>query len=196
MSKPIPGQAADPGVIARAASGDQDAFYAIYGLYFDRVYGYLTVALRSAADAEVVAAEAFNALRAALPEFDPSSGDFTVWLFGLARACAVAHLRETSPEELRPSGSIASRRRARLSGARARSELKLDGVPDGDCLLVLERLPFEQRQIVMLRFMAGLDLEQTAFVVRRNLDAVADLEEEALGALAQGLGRLAAAPGP
>jgi RNA polymerase sigma-70 factor (ECF subfamily) len=81
---PPPRRAPAPGdeeaLIARARGGDSAAFRALVGMYQDRAYGLALRILRSPADAEEVAQDAFVRAWRSLPQF---RGDarFSTWLY-------------------------------------------------------------------------------------------------------------------
>src|SRR4029077_11161841 len=85
-------------IVARIQAGDSELFGALYTRYFDRVYGYLRVALNDPHEAEDGAQQGFVKVFQALPGYEQRSHTFSAWLFTIVRN----HLRD----ELRRRGRL------------------------------------------------------------------------------------------
>jgi len=160
----------------RAAQEDPADFDVLYRRYLDRVYGYAFYALGDHHDAEDATERTFLAALAALPSFRDEGASFRAWLFRIAR------------------NTVSNARRTRW---RRRTEPMPDGfdhpAPDTDpaglvaradetrrVLRALADLPDERRQVVILRFVDGLNAREIGQVLDRSPGAARVLLHRAL----------------
>jgi RNA polymerase sigma-70 factor, ECF subfamily len=134
------------------------AFDQLYRSSRDDVYAYVASLLRDAAAAEEVTAAAFERAYRKRHRFDPERGEPRAWLFSIARNAALDELRRrgrqaeltAEPEDLdaRPfeEGAEHSERRLAVSAA-------------------LERLEPGERELIALKFFAGLENREIARVL-------------------------------
>jgi RNA polymerase sigma-70 factor, ECF subfamily len=134
------------------------AFDRLYRTSRDDVYAYVASLLRDAPAAEEVTATAFERAYRKRNRFDPQRGEPRAWLFGIARNAALDELRRrgrqaeltAEPADLQSYGSEErvehSERRLAVSAA-------------------LERLEPRERELISLKFFAGLSNAEIAQVV-------------------------------
>src|SRR3954453_12894931 len=134
----------------RARDGDDDALRLIYLLYADNVFGFVAAIVRDEHDAEDITSEVFARLPRALSHYKPSSTPFAAWLLRVARNAALDHLRAQRSvplAEVHATGETAElHARERLEGLTA----------------ALAALPEDQRQVMVLRLVAGLTPAEVA----------------------------------
>lgn len=169
----------DADLAARARSGDTLALGRLYDRFYPAVFRYALARLGSGADAEDVAEETFLKVVRAIDRYEPRGGvPFSAWLFRIARNELVSFLRRRSAGVVtEPLGDEA---------APAEGDL----VADLDRKLLLERtwraveqLPDAQRQVVALRFGAGLSVMETAKALGKREGNVRVLQHHALAKL-------------
>lgn len=167
-------------LVVRFQLGDPDAFREIYTRHFDGVYSYLLTALRDRHEAEDSAQEVFIRALRGLERYEFRGSPFEAWLFRIVRNHTLNVKRRAalvSPTE--PARIDLWRdereRRAAIGSVRAQR--------DQDLLLFVERLPLSQRQVLVLRYMVGLDWADIASVLDRSNGAVRQLEQRALNYL-------------
>ena len=133
------------------------AFERLYRSSRDDVYAYVASLLRDAPAAEEVTAAAFERAYRKRNRFDPERGEPRAWLFGIARNAALDELRRrgrqaeltAEPADLENFGSEGvehSERRLAVSAA-------------------LERLEPGERELIALKFFAGLANAEIAQVL-------------------------------
>lgn len=147
--------------LVRAARDDPHAFGALHLRYEDRIYRYMRSRTESAEDAADLTQQVFLRALDALPRYDERGLPFAAWLFRIARNAATdAHRRRRDtlawdmlPEALQRASNDGPEeevlRRESLDRMRA----------------LLAALPAREREMILLRFVAGLTLEETARVV-------------------------------
>jgi RNA polymerase sigma-70 factor (ECF subfamily) len=144
---------------AREAPSDADlAFDRLYRSSRDDLYAYVAGLLRDPAAAEEVTAAAFERAYRKRHRFDPERGEPRAWLFGIARNAALDELRRrgreaelsAEPADLHSSGAAegAERSERRLAVSAA-----------------LERLAAGERELIALKFFAGLGNAEIAQVL-------------------------------
>jgi RNA polymerase sigma-70 factor (ECF subfamily) len=134
------------------------AFDRLYRSSRDDVYAYVASLLRDAPAAEEVTAATFERAYRKRNHFDPERGEPRAWLFGIARNAALDELRRrgrqaelaAEPEDLEShsveEGAVHSERRLTVSAA-------------------LEQLAPRERELIALKFFAGLENREIARVL-------------------------------
>jgi RNA polymerase sigma-70 factor (ECF subfamily) len=144
-------------LVAAATDAPRDADLAFGELYRssrDDVYAYTAGLLRDRAAAEDVTATAFERAYRKRSRFDPNRGSGRAWLFGIARNAALDELRRRGRQaELTVDPIDAS------SADAERSEQRLILVA------ALEKLDARERELVALKFFAGLANGEIAAVL-------------------------------
>jgi RNA polymerase sigma-70 factor (ECF subfamily) len=174
-------------------SGDESAFTALYQRYFDRVYGYLRVALKDRHAAEDAAQQVFMNLMQGLTTYERRGQPFDAWLFTVVRNFAIRQVSKTSRVDVVDPVEI-NDRQERNGGAEAEELTALSWVSDPDLLILIERLPANQRQVLALRYMLGLKPNEIAEVLECSPNHVSVLQYRALGFLRQRLTALGRQP--
>jgi RNA polymerase sigma-70 factor (ECF subfamily) len=167
-------------LVAQIQGGDLDAFSTLYMRYFDRVYGYLRLALNDAHEAEDVTQDIFIRVLDALPRYERRAQPFRAWLFVIVRNHALNVLRQSrrlelvAPEEL----PVAEERweDERLGEA-------LDWITDRELMMFVERLPLPQRQVLLLRYVLDLGFAEIAVMLGRHSEDARTLHKRAVGML-------------
>jgi RNA polymerase sigma-70 factor (ECF subfamily) len=147
-------------LVAAAEEAPREAdlsFDRLYRSSRDDVYAYAASLVRDPAAAEEVTATAFERAYRKRSRFDPSRGEARAWLFGIARNAALDELR----------------RRGRAGGVAEQAAVVEDG--SGDVAetglrrvvlrAALESLAPRERELVALKFFAGLTNAELASVI-------------------------------
>jgi len=165
-------------VVEAAQQGDQASLGMLYDHYFPRVYRYVASRLSSNEDAEDVTTEIFLRVIENLRSFSFRGLPFGAWVFRIARNEVVSHVR---------------RQKVRSATAEL-SETIRDPSPDHVDELVIaftvatvkaaaEKLPEAQRQVIALRFGAGLSVAETAQTLGKTENNVKVLQHKAIAKL-------------
>ena len=150
----------------RARDGDEDALRLLFLLYADNVFGFVLSIVHDEHDAEDITSEVFARLPRALTHYRVSSTPFVAWLLRVSRNAALDHLRA---QRSVPLAEVPANSRAELH-----AHERLD-----DLRSALEALPFDQRQVMVLRLVAGLTPAEVAERIGRSVDAVHALQHRA-----------------
>lgn len=164
-------------LLLRARGGDKDAFGALFRRLSPGVAGYLRA--HRCPDVEDVTSEVFLAAFRGISRFEGDSAALRAWLFSLAHRRRVDAIRRAvrSPQVVDAG-----------LGDDPRSEPSAEDsalAHTGGALALLHRLTEDQREVLALRVVADLSLEDTAVALGRSVGAVKSLQHRALEALRQ-----------
>jgi RNA polymerase sigma-70 factor (ECF subfamily) len=160
----------------RASRGDERAAAALFDEYHPRVYRYAAARLGVGASAEDAASETFARVVREIGRFRWRGAGFEGWLFRIARNVIVDMQRREGRELPMPVAieppepSREGQPEASVLGMESASELRA----------LLDELPPEQREVLLLRFGAGLDTNATGRAMDRNANAIRQLQLRAL----------------
>lgn len=168
-------------LVAQIQAGDRQVFKELYLRYFDRVNAYLSLMLEDEAEANAATQTAFRMALSELPAYRFENGSFEGWLCRFVRRAGRRQVVGGDAPKAREEGRPASSQGA-AAGA-AEPELDLTTISDGVILRMIPRLPRSERELVILRYMFGLSLEELSAVVERSADEVGTRHQQALASL-------------
>jgi RNA polymerase sigma factor (sigma-70 family) len=164
-------------LLLRARGGDKDAFGALFQRLSPGVAGYLRA--HRCPDVEDVTSEVFLAAFRGISRFEGDAAALRPWLFSLAHRRRVDAIRRAvrRPQvvDAGPDDDPRSEPSAEDSAL----------AHTGGALALLHRLTEDQREVLALRVVADLSLEDTAVALGRSVGAVKSLQHRALEALRQ-----------
>jgi RNA polymerase sigma factor (sigma-70 family) len=148
-----------PLAAVRQSSGIE--FESLYRSSRDDVYAYVATLLRDPSLAEDVTATAFERAYRHRRSFAPRRGSPRAWLFGIARNAALDELRRR-----KRSGSLV--REISSADERSPAELAEVALRRTSVREALARLSARERDLVALKFHAGLTNSELAHVLRTS----------------------------
>jgi RNA polymerase sigma-70 factor, ECF subfamily len=168
--------------IARTKEGDASALHFLYVRYADDVYGYVNSIVRDSHEAEDVTQNVFAKLTGAIRKYEPREVPFAAWILRVARNAALDHVRG---RRLVPCEEIRTSDEGREQAGLERSQ----------CLrAALERLTAEQRQVLVLRHVAGLSPVEIAQRLGKTEGSIHGLHHRARNEMRAALLELEAGP--
>ncbi len=159
----------DEADLIRMAQEHPSAFASLYQRYLPRVYNYVRARLESDEDAADLTQQIFLQALDALPAYQPRGAPFAAWLFQIARN-AVTDLyrrRKTIVSWDSLHGMVLALPEQQDMDARLVHQERLARLKT-----LLARLNPAQRELLALRFAAGLSARQIALVVGKSPAAV------------------------
>jgi len=143
--------------VRRAQRGEREAIGLLYARYADDVQGYVRSILRDRHEAEDVTQQVFAKLITSIGKYEQREVPFFAWMLRVARNVALDHIRarravpvgKVRLTETESSGPV---------GARPVDELRE----------VLYDLPRDQREVLVLRHVAGLSPREIAACTGRT----------------------------
>jgi RNA polymerase sigma-70 factor (ECF subfamily) len=168
--------------VARAQEGDRSALQFLYIRYAKEVHRYVNSIVGDHHEAEDITQGVFLKLMRVIGSYSPREVPFAAWLRRVARNAALENLRSKRPvpvRELHP-------------GQPSGEELRTERVRD--LRQAFERLPNDQREVLILRHLAGLSPPEIARVLEKTEAAVHGLHHRARNAFKDALRELEAMP--
>jgi RNA polymerase sigma-70 factor (ECF subfamily) len=168
-------------VLAGAQAGAEWAFALLYRDLNPRLLRYLGAHAPSVA--EDLTADTWLAAARQLAGFEGGEGDFRAWLFTIAYRQLVQHWRQTTRRRTDPVGpesfpELAAPDDPEAAGVSAMS------ARDAAAALAAA-LPPDQAQVILLRVVAGLDVDQVATLLGKRAGTVRVLQHKAIRRLAE-----------
>jgi RNA polymerase sigma-70 factor (ECF subfamily) len=174
---------ADPGHafernLERARGGSPPACQWLYESVAGRVAGYLR--LHGAREPDDLTSEVFLRVFDHLHGFDGDEAGFRSWVFTIAHRLLIDERRKASrrPETVELSDTVA----ARAAGGNAEVEA-FHALEQADTVAMLAALHPDQRDVLVLRIVADLNVEQVAQVLGKSKGAVKSLQHRGVAAL-------------
>jgi RNA polymerase sigma-70 factor (ECF subfamily) len=169
-------------LVTDAKRGDREAFGRIFDVYAVPIHRFIASRVNRPSDAEDLTQLVFVKALEALPRYEARGIPFGGWLFRLARNAIIDQIR-TRRDHL--SLVVAVTRETDDAGPEARAALKDDL---DEVARALAGLTDDQREVIELRFFAGLSVLETAVAMGRQEGTVRGLQFRALAALRRALG--------
>ncbi|MCY7396869.1 MAG: sigma-70 family RNA polymerase sigma factor [Nocardioides sp.] len=159
-------------LVELARQGDSDAFGMLYDHYQPSVYRFLFYRTRSVVLAEDLTSETFFRALRSMDGFRWQGKDFGAWLMTIARNIATDHFKagrtrlELTTEDMALHDSATDGPEAAVLASLTNEAL----------LGALGELPLEQRDCLVMRFLQGMSIAETAAVLGRSDGAVKQLQ--------------------
>ena len=180
-SQPIEGPD-DPAVVALVnrvvVSRDPNAFGELYDRFVERVYRYLYFRTGSQQEAEDLTEQVFLKAWEAIGRYRWQGRPFLAWLYRLAHNAHIDHVRTR-----KPTTSLNNDERP-LELASSAAAVELARALDAELLArALAQLTAEQQQVIVMKFIDGVDNEQIAQSMGKREGAIRALQMRALMSL-------------
>jgi RNA polymerase sigma-70 factor (ECF subfamily) len=155
-----------------ARSGDAEAFGQLYDHYHVSVYRFIYYRVGSVPLAEDLVSETFFRALRSMSSFRWQGKDFGAWLMTIARNLTTDHFKasrtrlEYACEDMSPHDEPAEGPETSV----------LSSLTNQALLGALKELPHEQQECLIMRFLQGLSIAETAAVLGRSDGAVKQLQ--------------------
>jgi RNA polymerase sigma-70 factor (ECF subfamily) len=163
---------------------EQQAIGAIYDKYFSEIYRYVLYRIGDTTFAEDIASDVFVRLLESVQNEHPPQTNLKGWLIGTASHIVTDHLRK---KYRRPEEEISESMPDRGPSLAAEVDQREQNRIVNDAYV---QLTPEQQHVLALRFGQGYSLEETAMVMKKNVNAVKALQFRALAALQREVGEV------
>lgn len=166
-------------VLAAARGGQPDALRMLWTRYAPAVLAF--AAQKGSADPEALTSDVFLVVLTRLDAFDGDEAGFRAYMFTIAHRRAVDELRR----RYRRGVTVPMPRDGGSWGAVVPSaeDVALERWGTERAKKLLDGLPSDQRDVLMLRILGDLSVEQVAGVLDKSVGAVRSLQERGLARL-------------
>ena len=169
--------------VKQAQAGDREALGFLYAHFADNVYGYVRSIVHDHHEAEDVTQQVFAKLIGVIGSYEERDVPFLAWILRVARNLAVDHIRGQRMipvEEVRTSDE---------GGGDPAGGGRMNDLRDA-----LSQLPRDQREVLVLRHVAGLSPTEIATRTGRSEGSIHGLHHRGRKALKAELTSRGAAP--
>ena len=196
----------EEGLIARAKARSPEAWTEIYNTHYAAIFRYAKARVFDETTAEDLASSVFVGALKGIDSYQYRGRPLLAWLYRIARNVVASHQRGVlapRSEELREGLDLPRRviwhlmRRPRRDAVHAAGHDLIETVSgEGDPAMMVDRLdlrnalgklPANQREVVILRFLVGLSAQEVAAVTGRGTAAIYSLQARAILALRERL---------
>jgi RNA polymerase sigma-70 factor (ECF subfamily) len=168
-------------LVELARGGDAEAFGMLYDHYHVQVYRFVYYRVGSVALAEDLTSETFFRALRGMASFHWQGKDFGAWLITIARNLTADHFK-AGRTRLEQSTEDMSQHDLSTEGP---DSAVLASLTNEALLAALKELPHEQQECLIMRFLQGLSIAETATVLGRTDGAVKQLQLRAVRNLAK-----------
>jgi RNA polymerase sigma-70 factor (ECF subfamily) len=160
-----------------AQQGDTTSFGELYEQFFDRIYRYVSFKTGSASEAEDITGEVFVRMLESIHKFKWQGHPFSSWLFRIAHNLVVDHFRKNGKRSIVSLENTTTHVEA--------AAVDIDGHIDtelsmGEVRKAMVGLTELQKEVISLRFAAGLSVAETAEAIGKKENAVKALQHAGL----------------
>jgi RNA polymerase sigma-70 factor (ECF subfamily) len=168
-------------LVQKAVGGDFEAFGELYSIYLDRIYRYVLYQVRDKMMAEDLTEEVFYKAWKAIKSCKGREQTFSAWLNRIAHNHVIDGFRSGRNRLSIEMVTLAEVKDPSLEveGKLGREEL----------LKIITWLPKNQQQVIILKFLEGLDNQEIGQVMGKSQGAVRVLQMRALATLRQTMSR-------
>ena len=169
-------------LVTQAQEGDSEAFGLIFDEFHGAIFRFVASRVGRPSDAEDLTQLVFVKAIEALPRYEARGVPFGGWLFRLARNTTIDYIRtHREHTDLADVTSRATEDRGPESITILRTDLEAVAG-------ALGRLTPDQREVISLRFFAGLSPKEAAEIMGRHEGTIRGLQFRAIESLRRSLG--------
>lgn len=168
-------------LVKQAQAGDGEAFGQLYDQYVDIVHRYIAYRVSNHTLAEDLTSETFLRALRRISSYTWQGRDFGAWLVTIARNLIADHFKSSRYKmELATSDLVEAGADRGLEGPE--NEV-LAGITNAALFDAVKRLGSEQQECIVLRFLQGMSVAETATILGKNENAIKALQYRAVKAL-------------
>jgi len=173
-------------LVEKAADGDLEAFGELYSIYLAPIYRYVSYQVRDKMTSEDIVEEVFVKAWKAIGTCKGKSQTFSAWLYRIAHNHIVNTLRRMNKRVSLESVEMEIETLTEVTNPEQEVEAKLVRQELSEAMTCLSQ---NQRQVIILKFIEGLDNREIAQILGKKEGAIRVLQMRALSRLRQELNR-------
>ena len=169
----------DEQLVKQIQQGSGEAMSILYRRHQPAILRYVQARIYNWQQAQDLTGEVFLSMVAHLPQYRITGAPFTAWLFRIAHNTVVTHYQKESRASLLSiSHADNSSNPENNPELHVTQEMEMDWVKHG-----LQQLDESQRDVIILRFLSGLSLQETAHALDKSVGAIKTLQYRGILAL-------------
>lgn len=165
-------------IAARAKNYEPEALSCLFDLYFERLRRYMYYKTGNLEKAEDLACETLTEAIEKIGSFKDRGGSIGAWLFGIARNMLA---REREME--RKTQTVQLDERLLASEGEQPERIVLERLSHEELYEALSRLPDDQGEVILLRFIEGFDAKTAGRLMGKRAGAIRALQFRAIQSL-------------
>ena len=166
-------------LLSRLRRSDSAAFGEIYTNYIGRIYRYVFYQVKDDMLAEDIAEEVFLRAWRNLNSYKGGGASFSSWLYQIAHNLVI--------DNFRAGKKIAAMKKEIVDDTDSPEAAAESNWQKQQLLNVVDTLPEQQKQLILLKFIEGMDNEEIAQVTGKSQGAIRIMQMRALASLRQRL---------
>lgn len=171
-------------LVALAQNGDGEAFGQLYDRYVDTVFRFIYFRVNDRALAEDFTSETFLRALRRITTISYQGRDIGAWFVTIARNIVFDHMKSARHRlEITTADTLEGG-----TAAASPESAVIDALTSDRLMSAVRQLGDEQRECVMLRFIQGYSVSETADVMGKNEGAIKALQHRAVRKLAELVG--------
>lgn len=185
--RPDPGDAAHEvwTLVERAQQGDTEAFGLIYDRYVDTVFRFIYFRVGNRPLAEDLTSDTFLRALKRIGSFTWQGRDLGAWLVTIARNLVADHFKSGRYRLEVTTGDVLDADREDRGPEGSPESAVVDHITNVALLTAVKQLNPEQQECIVLRFLQGFSVAETAQAMGKNEGAIKALQYRAVRALAR-----------
>nr|BFE63598.1 hypothetical protein GCM10020063_081240 [Dactylosporangium thailandense] len=172
-------------LIERAQAGDGAAFGLLYDRYFDTVFRFVYFRVGNRQLAEDLTSDTFLRALKRIGSFTWQGRDLGAWLVTIARNLVADHFKSGRYRLEVTTGDVLDADRPDRGPEGSPEAAVIDHITNVDLLKAVKQLNPEQQECIVLRFLHGFSVAETAQTMNKNEGAIKALQYRAVRALAR-----------
>jgi RNA polymerase sigma-70 factor, ECF subfamily len=165
-------------LIRAAQRGDEHAFGELYNAYVHDIYRYILYRIGNPETAQDLTAEVFLRVVEGLVKYQDRQIPLLAWLYRIAHARVIDHYRRSKTAGEQEDIETVDLQTEDDLDSQLNANFKQEKL-----ILAIRKLTSEQQQVILLRFIEGYNIQQTADVLGKSLGAVKMIQRRALQAM-------------
>jgi RNA polymerase sigma-70 factor (ECF subfamily) len=186
-ARPDPSDAAAEvwGLVERAQAGESEAFGLIYDRYVDTVFRFVYFRVGNRQLAEDLTSDTFLRALKRIGSFTWQGRDLGAWLVTIARNLVADHFKSGRYRLEVTTGDVLDADREDRGPEGSPESAVVDHITNVALLTAVKQLNPEQQECIVLRFLQGFSVAETAQTMGKNEGAIKALQYRAVRALAR-----------
>ncbi len=172
-------------LVQRAQAGDTEAFGLIYDRYMDTVFRFIYFRVSTRQLAEDLTSETFLRALRRICSFTWQGRDLGAWLVTIARNLVADHFKSGRYRLEVSTAEVLDADRPDRGPEGSPEAAVLDMMTNRTLLEAVKRLNPEQQECIVLRFLQGFSVAETARTMSKNEGAIKALQYRAVRSLAR-----------